>query len=72
MKMLDHRFCVAPMMDCSDRHDRYLLRLFSRHVVLYTEMVPVQALLNGDRSRFLQHDPAEHPVALQLGGSDPL
>ena len=72
MKMLDHRFCVAPMMDCSDRHDRYLLRLFSRHVVLYTEMVPVQALLNGDRSRFLNHDPVEHPVALQLGGSDPL
>jgi tRNA-dihydrouridine synthase A len=72
MKMLDHRFCVAPMMDCSDRHDRYLLRLFSQHVVLYTEMVPVQALLNGDRSRFLQHDIAEHPVALQLGGSDPL
>jgi tRNA-dihydrouridine synthase A len=72
MKMLDHRFCVAPMMDCSDRHDRYLLRLFSRHVVLYTEMVPVQALLNGDRGRFLRHDLAEHPVALQLGGSDPL
>ncbi len=60
------------MMDCSDRHDRYLLRLFSRHAVLYTEMIPVQALLNGDRSRFLQYDPAEHPVALQLGGSDPL
>jgi tRNA-dihydrouridine synthase A len=72
MKMLDHRFCVAPMMNCSDRHDRYLLRLFSQRVLLYTEMVPVQALLNGDRSRFLQHDPAEHPVALQLGGSDPL
>jgi tRNA-dihydrouridine synthase A len=71
MKMLDHRFCVAPMMDCSDRHDRYLLRLFSRHAVLYTEMVPVQALLNGDRRRFLQHDSSEHPVALQLGGSNP-
>ena len=59
-------------MDCSDRHDRYLLRLFSRHTVLYTEMVPAPALLNGDHSRFLEHDLVEHPVALQLGGSEPL
>ena len=72
MLRLDHRFCVAPMMDYSDRHDRYLLRLFSKNVVLYTEMVPIQALLNGDPKRFLHHNPLESPVALQLGGSDPL
>jgi tRNA-dihydrouridine synthase A len=71
MKRLDHRCCVAPMMEYSDRHDRFLLRLFSRNVVLYTEMVPVQALLNANHDLFLRHDSSEHPVALQLGGSDP-
>ena len=66
-----HRFCVAPMMGCTDRHARYLLRLLSRRARLYTEMVPIGALLHGDAGRALRFDPAEHPVALQLGGSDP-
>lgn len=59
------------MMERTDRHFRLLLRLISRHVYLYTEMVPAQALLHGDRRRWLRFDPAEHPVALQLGGDDP-
>tara|TARA_R110002110_G_scaffold114374_2_gene283721 strand:+ start:28858 stop:29871 length:1014 start_codon:yes stop_codon:yes gene_type:complete len=66
-----HRFCVAPMMDWSDRHCRYLWRLLSRHARLYTEMVTTGALIHGDRARFLRFDPVEHPLALQLGGSEP-
>ncbi|MEX1994190.1 MAG: tRNA dihydrouridine(20/20a) synthase DusA [Steroidobacteraceae bacterium] len=62
---------VAPMMDWTDRHCRYFLRLFSPRVRLYTEMIVAQAILRGDRERLLGFDPAEHPVALQLGGSDP-
>jgi len=70
--MLDHRFCVAPMLDWTDRHCRYFLRLISRHALLYTEMVTTGALLHGDNpTRFLAFDPAEHPLALQLGGSEP-
>ncbi|WP_233557470.1 tRNA dihydrouridine(20/20a) synthase DusA [Rhodophyticola porphyridii] len=59
------------MMDWTDRHCRYLHRLMSRHVLLYTEMVTAPAVIHGDRDRLLGFDPAEHPVALQLGGSDP-
>jgi tRNA-dihydrouridine synthase A len=59
------------MMDWTDRHCRYLLRLISRRVLLYTEMVPAEAILRGDRVRFLGFDGAEHPLALQLGGADP-
>ena len=66
-----HRFCVAPMMGCTDRHARYLLRILSRRARLYTEMVPTGALLHGDAGRALRFDAAEHPVALQLGGNDP-
>jgi tRNA-dihydrouridine synthase A len=62
---------VAPMMDCTDRHDRYFLRLISPHVLLYTEMVTTGALIYGDFKRFLQFHTLEHPLALQLGGSDP-
>lgn len=62
---------VAPMMDWTDRHDRYFLRLFNPHVRLYTEMVTTGALLHGNAARFLRYDPSEHPLALQLGGSDP-
>lgn len=62
---------VAPMMDWTDRHDRYFLRLFNPHVRLYTEMVTTGALLHGDAPRFLKYDASEHPLALQLGGSDP-
>ncbi|MDF2490228.1 MAG: tRNA-dihydrouridine synthase [Pseudomonas sp.] len=65
------RFSVAPMMDWTDRHCRFFLRLLSRHTLLYTEMVTTGALLNGDAARFLQHDAAEYPLALQLGGSVP-
>lgn len=61
---------VAPMMDWTDRHYRYFLRLISPHARLYTEMVTVGALLHGDAERFLRFDKSEHPVALQLGGSD--
>ena len=66
------RVCIAPMMDWTDRHDRYFLRLISREVLLYTEMVTTGALIHGDRQRFLQFNPAEQPLALQLGGSSPL
>ena len=59
------------MMDWTDRHCRYLHRLMSRRVLLYTEMVTAPALLHGDARALLRHDPAEHPVAVQLGGSDP-
>ena len=65
------KFSVAPMMDWTDRHCRYFLRLFSPRTLLYTEMIVAQAVLRGDRARLLAFDPAEHPVALQLGGSDP-
>ncbi|MBX5462716.1 MAG: tRNA dihydrouridine(20/20a) synthase DusA [Steroidobacteraceae bacterium] len=68
---LDRRVCVAPMMDWTDRHCRYFLRGFSPHVLLYTEMITSAAILRGDRERLLAFDPEEHPVALQLGGSDP-
>jgi len=59
------------MLDWTDRHCRFLLRLLTRHTVLYTEMVTTGAILHGPRERCLQYDSAEHPVALQLGGSDP-
>ena len=63
--------CVAPMMDWTDRHCRYFHRLLSPHARLYTEMVTAPAVLHGDRARLLGFDPAEHPVALQLGGAEP-
>jgi len=69
--MLDRRLSVAPMMDWTDRHERYFLRLISRRVLLYSEMITTGALLYGDAARHLAFDPAEHPVALQLGGADP-
>jgi tRNA-dihydrouridine synthase A len=59
------------MMDWTDRHCRYFHRLMSAHTVLYTEMVTADAVIHGDRERLLGFDPAEHPVVLQLGGSDP-
>lgn len=65
------RFSVAPMMDWTDRHCRFFMRLLSKNALLYTEMVTTGALLHGDRERFLRHDEAEHPLALQLGGSNP-
>jgi tRNA-dihydrouridine synthase A len=65
------RFCVAPMMEWTDRHCRYFHRLLTRHALLYTEMLTTGAALRGDRARLLEFDPFEQPVALQLGGSDP-
>ena len=66
-----HRFSVAPMMDWTDRHCRVLHRTLSSKALLYTEMVTTGAVIHGDRQRLLGYDPSEHPVALQLGGSDP-
>lgn len=66
-----HKFNVAPMMDWTDRHDRYFLRLISRHVRLYTEMLTSGAILYGNQEKLLAYDASEHPVAIQLGGSDP-
>ena len=71
MQRPSHRLCVAPMMDWTDRHCRYFLRLVSRHARLYTEMITAPALAHGDVPHHLDFDPAEHPLALQLGGSDP-
>lgn len=68
---LNRRFCVAPMMECTDRHDRFLLRLITRNAMLYTEMIPAGAVVHGDRGRVLRFEQAERPVALQVGGSDP-
>jgi len=66
-----HPFSVAPMMDWTDRHCRFLHRQLTRNALLYTEMVVADAVIHGDRPRLLGFDPVEHPVALQLGGSDP-
>ena len=65
------RLCVAPMMDWTDRHCRYFLRLISKHAFLYTEMITTGAILHGDAERALRFHPHERPLALQLGGSDP-
>ena len=65
------KFCVAPMMDWTDRHCRFFHRLLTGRARLYTEMVTAEAILHGDRQRLLAFNAEEHPVALQLGGSDP-
>ena len=65
------RMSVAPMMDWTDRHCRYLHRLLSKSTLLYTEMVTTGALLHGNVPRHLRFNAEEHPVALQLGGSEP-
>ena len=70
VKKLDRRFCVAPMLDWTDRHCRYFYRTMSKHTVLYTEMVTTGAIIHG-KGDFLKFNGAEQPVALQLGGSDP-
>jgi tRNA-dihydrouridine synthase A len=69
--MLDRRLSIAPMLDWTDRYCRYFLRLITQQTLLYTEMVTTGAILHGDRARFLDFDTSEHPLALQLGGSDP-
>ncbi len=65
------RFSVAPMMDWTDRHCRVLHRLLTRHSLLFTEMINSGAIVHGDAERHLRFDPVEHPIALQIGGSDP-
>jgi tRNA-dihydrouridine synthase A len=66
-----NRLSIAPMLDWTDRYYRYFARLITKHTLLYTEMITTGALLHGDRDRFLKFDPSEHPVSLQLGGSNP-
>jgi tRNA-dihydrouridine synthase A len=70
-KRLSHRFCVAPMMARTDRHCRVFHRLLTRKAVLYTEMATADAILHGDPQRLLAFDDSEHPIACQLGGSEP-
>ena len=67
----DKAISVAPMMDMTDRHCRAFMRVLSPNVRLYTEMVVTGSVIHGDQERFLGFDTSEHPVALQLGGSDP-
>ncbi len=71
MNGFSRKFAVAPMMEWTDRHCRFFHRLLTRRALIYTEMITTGAVLRGDRARLLAFDPAEHPVALQLGGSDP-
>ncbi|HYZ27182.1 MAG TPA: tRNA dihydrouridine(20/20a) synthase DusA [Geminicoccaceae bacterium] len=71
MRTLDRRLSVAPMMDWTDRHCRYFLRLIAPRALLYTEMIPTGAILSGDPDRLLRFDQAERPLALQLGGAEP-
>jgi tRNA-dihydrouridine synthase A len=69
--IIDRRLSIAPMLDWTDRHCRYFLRQITARTLLYTEMITTGALLHQDPARFLDYDAAEHPLALQLGGSDP-
>src|ERR1700721_1305214 len=71
INMLTHRFAIGPMMDWTDRYCRVFHRLMTRRARLYTEMLTTGAVLHGDRARLLGFDSSEHPLALQLGGSDP-
>ena len=71
MNSLSGRFSVAPMMEWTDRHCRFFHRLLTRRALLYTEMLTTGAVIHGDRDRLLGFDDAEHPVAIQLGGSQP-
>jgi tRNA-dihydrouridine synthase A len=67
----DRKLSIAPMMDRTDRHFRYFLRLISKHTLLYTEMITARAMVHGDRHHLLDYSDREHPLALQIGGSDP-
>ncbi len=68
---MNRKVSVAPMMDCTDKHERYFLRLISKHVLLYTEMIVSEAIDRGDKQRLLSFNLEEKPVALQIGGSSP-
>jgi tRNA-dihydrouridine synthase A len=67
---ISRRISVAPMMDCTDRHDRFFLRLMSKNVMLYTEMVATKSAIHGDRKKILSYSSEEKPLALQVGGSN--
>ena len=67
-----HRFCVAPMMDRTDRHERFFLRSLSKKAYLYTEMINANAVLFGNQNKLLKFNECEHPLAIQLGGNDPI
>ena len=67
----NRRLSIAPMLDCTDRHERYFLRLISKHILLYSEMVVANAVLHAKPEQFLGHEAFEHPAVLQLGGSNP-
>jgi len=67
---INRKISVAPMMDCTDRHDRYFLRLMSKNTMLYSEMVATKSAIHGDRKKILSYNPEEKPLALQVGGSD--
>jgi tRNA-dihydrouridine synthase A len=69
-KEINRKISVAPMMDCTDRHDRYFLRLMSKNVMMYSEMVATKSAIHGDRKKILSYSPEEKPLALQVGGSD--
>jgi len=71
VKKIARRLSIAPMMDRTDRHFRYFLRLITKHTLLYTEMITTGAILYGEQKRFLNYSQREHPLALQLGGSNP-
>ena len=71
MSKINRLVSVAPMMDCTDRHERYFLRLISKNVLLYTEMIVSEAIDRGDKKKLLSFNIDEKPVALQLGGSSP-
>ena len=71
LENIEHKFCVAPMMDKTDRHCRYFHRLMSKRAFLYTEMLHSNAVIRGNKELLLKYNPKEHPLALQLGGSDP-
>ena len=68
---MNRKVSVAPMMDCTDRHERFFLRLISKNILLYTEMVVDEAINRGDKKKLLEFNINEKPVALQLGGSSP-
>ncbi|PCJ41945.1 MAG: tRNA dihydrouridine(20/20a) synthase DusA [Moraxellaceae bacterium] len=68
---VNRRFSIAPMIDWTDRHDRYFLRQITQHALLYTEMITTGAIIHGDKERHLAFNKEEHPVAIQLGGSNP-
>jgi len=67
---MKNKVSVAPMMDCTDRHDRFFLRLISKNVMLYSEMIATKSAIHGDRKKILSFSPEEKPLALQVGGSD--